>query len=460
MATGLWLVEVEEVPRSEIAGELGIKPNAVSVLYRRARKGLRLSWLEHQIPTGLRDDSAHAARLLPKALVSRGPAMLPREISAHLDSCETCAAVYADLRTAHRQMSKSTLAVAGFAALGVALPAASSASITAVGGGAMLFGGIGVGTALLAASVSLLIAGGTVTTGLVLWDQNRTTAEQTSTAQHQDSSDPQRGKKGTPADEDRQGATSQPDLGRNNTDDSIQVLEFSDFDPSTVPPRAEAPPRQTPSTSPGPSTETPPGQDPSMNPGLTTPAIATGYFAPVVAGQTSPDSSVIVEVDGAEYVIAPESDGSWSLDLRSLGLPAGTYPYRVWTVRGDEASTATTGEFTITSIEVTGLTWTEDMYLGEASTTGVVVRFSGPKNGTLFIADSPSGVIALLPLDENGTAVRRMRFFGTGTHFLGITPFADGYGGAALLFGLQILPDAGSGDPYGGEGEGFELLEM
>ena len=56
-------------------------------------------------------------------------------------------------------MTKGTLAVAGFAALGVALPA-SSASMTALGagGGALLVGGIGVGATLIAASVGLLLS--------------------------------------------------------------------------------------------------------------------------------------------------------------------------------------------------------------------------------------------------------------------------------------------------------------
>lgn len=40
----LWLAEVAGAPRPEIARELGIRPNAVSALQRRARAGLQQRW--------------------------------------------------------------------------------------------------------------------------------------------------------------------------------------------------------------------------------------------------------------------------------------------------------------------------------------------------------------------------------------------------------------------------------
>jgi RNA polymerase sigma factor (sigma-70 family) len=52
----LWLAEVAEVSRPEIARQLGIKPNAVSQLQRRARAGLRIQWLSGQIPPSLQDE--------------------------------------------------------------------------------------------------------------------------------------------------------------------------------------------------------------------------------------------------------------------------------------------------------------------------------------------------------------------------------------------------------------------
>lgn len=109
----LWLVEVEEVPRSEIAREFGIRPNAVSVLYRRAREGLRLGWLELLVPSRLRDDASHVARLLPRMLMNRQTDSLPSEISLHLNSCSTCYPLWSEMRTAHRSMRKNTFAFAG-----------------------------------------------------------------------------------------------------------------------------------------------------------------------------------------------------------------------------------------------------------------------------------------------------------------------------------------------------------
>ncbi|MBL5972767.1 MAG: sigma-70 family RNA polymerase sigma factor [Candidatus Leucobacter sulfamidivorax] len=115
----LWLTEVEDVPRPEIAAEFGIKPNAVSVLYRRARTGLRLQWLAQQIPPALRESSEHVARLLPQLVVEGGSP--DRRIAEHLRECGTCANLDRELRSSARGMQRTTLGALGFAALGVAL---------------------------------------------------------------------------------------------------------------------------------------------------------------------------------------------------------------------------------------------------------------------------------------------------------------------------------------------------
>ena len=78
----LWLAEVESVGRPAIAAELGIGPNAVSALYRRARSGLRVEWLRAQIPVELRDDPDHAAAALP-AVIAKKDSAARRHIAAH-----------------------------------------------------------------------------------------------------------------------------------------------------------------------------------------------------------------------------------------------------------------------------------------------------------------------------------------------------------------------------------------
>jgi len=93
----LWLAEVVEAGRSEIARELGIKPNAVSQLQRRARAGLKLQWLSGQIPPPLRDDPAHVARLLPRHLAGPRDAVLAAEVDDHIATCVECRSLLATL---------------------------------------------------------------------------------------------------------------------------------------------------------------------------------------------------------------------------------------------------------------------------------------------------------------------------------------------------------------------------
>jgi RNA polymerase sigma factor (sigma-70 family) len=87
----LWLTEIVQAGRPEIARQLGITPNAVSALQRRARMGLKFQWLGRQIPAALQEDTTHVARLIPRYLTEPGNADLSAEVSAHVAECAKCA---------------------------------------------------------------------------------------------------------------------------------------------------------------------------------------------------------------------------------------------------------------------------------------------------------------------------------------------------------------------------------
>lgn len=470
----LWLVEVDEVPRPQIATELGINPNAVSVLYRRARSGLRLNWLEHQVPQHLRDDTSHVAHLLPKTMMAKSPAPLSREVSTHLDACDTCNRVYGELRTAKRNMSRGTLAAAGFAALGVALPAASTASMTAlgVGGGALLVGGVGIGTMLAAASVGVLLVGGAVTAGIGLWNQTQASAERTTT--QQDSGSAEKDASAEQSQGGGQGTTvstggSSTSLGRGSTDTSINELAFvnsSDPNDFYIPPTVPKPNGDG---------ETPgPGSDPDspLTPGVSNPTTSQGYLAPILSGTSTPGATIVVELTtptgisgstrSAQYSVATGENGTWSFDLRPLGSTiVGSYSYTVWAVHDGIASPSTSGTFELMPVGLTGFESIEPFEmvpLGEASTTGIVFEVRGDPNGTVCLSSVYAGQSVEIPLDAQGVAVRRLRLLSAGTYWFYVQACTTEHRGPALEQFVDV--EGPAGQVYGPSGPDPSLTEF
>ncbi|QTV80279.1 RNA polymerase sigma factor [Microbacterium sp. NIBRBAC000506063] len=160
----LWLAEVDQVPRGAIAQELGIRPNAVSALLRRARSGLQYHWLLQRVPSALQSDPTHVARFLPAYITGGKIEASKTSVLVHLQRCETCRHVHEELSLAHGRMRKTMLSVSGFAALSVTLPtstpvpAAAAASLLAV---------FGAGTALSGVGVTAVVAGGALVATLV-----------------------------------------------------------------------------------------------------------------------------------------------------------------------------------------------------------------------------------------------------------------------------------------------------
>ena len=148
----LWLSEVDQARRPEIARALGIKPNAVSALQRRARAGMKHQWLLQQVPVSLRGDHAHVARLLPRHLAQPRNAALAAEVAAHLITCVLCEDLLVGMRSSVARAQGGALAAVLVGAAGAGLPitaslsggtAASAATTTAAGAGllAWIFGG-------------------------------------------------------------------------------------------------------------------------------------------------------------------------------------------------------------------------------------------------------------------------------------------------------------------------------
>lgn len=157
----LWLSEVERAKRADIAGELGLKPNAVSALLRRARNGLRLQWLTVQVPERLRSDSAHIARDLPALITKQKTEASKPDIRAHLTVCAECRSLETDLRSLYRRTAKLTLSAAGFGALALAAGTTKTAPVSTVAASAA----IPLTTAAATSSTSIGVIG-TVTAGL------------------------------------------------------------------------------------------------------------------------------------------------------------------------------------------------------------------------------------------------------------------------------------------------------
>lgn len=479
----LWLTEVEETPRPMIAEEFGIRPNAVSALYRRARRGLRLNWLELQVPPQIREDRAHAARLLPALIVAGDPP--GSAIAEHLARCGDCEELYAELSAAYGAIGSRALAVTGFAALGIALPAASSGTLTALGAGtAALLGGVGISTAV-AASIGVIIAGGALTAAFLLGapSQNEAAEKTGGTAQSETAGRPSAGRPGSSDRSDTSGRPSPPSgtqtpapaadagdgLGRGNTDSTVPILDLGEpSDGGWVGPQRPAP--VAPGTVPDPGPTSGPEQDSELRAGLLPAAGGTSYVAPVIGGTTAPDASVVVELSyppestavPQQFLADVEPSGAWSFDFRALipDMP-GTFEYRVWTFTESEASAAETGGFTLAPPPLAGFAGISELGLAESSSTGVVFEVAGPANGTVCLASVYSGQTTEIPLDANGSAVRRIRLLSGGFYYLTFRVCEGAYWGPASEAAFDVVDPEGPGFGFfGGDEEPlFELSE-
>ena len=462
----LWLAEVADTSRSDIARELKIKPNAVSALQRRARTGLKFQWLSRQIPVALRDEAAHVARLLPRYLTEPRNAILAAEVGAHTSDCVSCRDLLSSLRGGAARLQGGTLAVL-LGSAGISVPAAASMTSGTAAAAAVVSTATGVG-----ASGWFLVGGGLVLAGSLALAPLMIVAPAPSGPVPTSSPEAIAGPlpdtnlplvlptlPGTGIDQDIPVSIpiGTPVLGRGITDPTIPEIQL-DGTPVTgyvpIAPQPAGPDLPGPGT-PGSGTNA----TPVLDPGLTTPADVTAYVAPIITGKTTPGNSVAIDFSSQRYAVDVAPDGSWSFDTRALIFDPGTFDYSVWAFTPTEQSLATTGTITVQPPTVQGFEQLDGpLQLSEASTTGLVISITGPANGTIWV--STASTDATVTLDNTGHAVRRIRMLEDGTYFLSFSVMdADGYSGPGFFTPVDVIdPSRDPNWPRGGGGL-FELVD-
>lgn len=459
----LWLAEIEQAPRPKIAADLGIKPNAVSALLRRARIGLRAQWLIHTIPNSLRVDPLHVASQVLAEVTGEKLTISKEQYRAHLRSCETCEELRSDLREQSQRMRRTTLAGAGFAALGVALPAATPASLTALGvGSGALFAG-SVGTSMLAASITLLIAGGSITAGVMIGAFERSDAPQHSDKVESNSQADEETDTSTSKNQDHTYQNSetteldtQATLGRGNTSTTIPQVDFTR---NEQPNDFYAPPsRPTPAIPDSVPPPAPHNNNNDLHTGIANPALSTGFLAPKLSGTSAPFALIAIELERPadtsreattveQFTVSSDFAGNWLFDPRTIATNvAGTYLYRVWATLGSEVSAADSGKFEILPLTILGfenLAPFEAIPLGEASTSGIVFEVRGRPNGTVCLSSIYAGQALEISLDASGLAVKRMRLHTGGTYLLNFRSCEGEYRGPATELFIDVEDPSG-----------------
>ncbi len=449
----LWLSEVENAKRSEIAKELRIGLNAVSALHRRARAGLRTQWLLARTPADLRDDPAHVASQLPSVLVGTASEEERERISAHLEGCERCAWLEADLRAAYSSSQSRTLAMVGFGALAVTLPTAST-----------LWGGAAGAAAIVAAIAAITVGSVALVSGQLGEPQSHHPAPITSPA---------------PMDQDERGTDQErplpaPETLSSDAADGATAPPPDAADPEVIdfwvpnspipeePPRPPAPLPAPPGSVPPASEHPDDGSDTDPPPAFFgAPAAAleqpsTGYLGPVLSGSADEDVTVAIDLAGNTYTVVPDDTGSWSFDARPLPLPVGEHTATVWIFRDEQASAPLAMPFTIEELALAGIPHDVLMDLTEASTDGIVFTLGGPASGAVCVSND-SGQAAAVALDDDGAATRRLRFLTAGLYVMSFAVCDGGYTGPGINHALWV--SSGFFDPWGEEPV-FEIEEI
>ncbi|WP_169580629.1 MULTISPECIES: sigma-70 family RNA polymerase sigma factor [Microbacterium] len=373
----LWYVEVEQLPRDEVATLLGLTPNAVSALAFRARDSLRTAWLQAHLDTATlpRPCRATSAQLAgyARGSLSRRDA---RRVGAHISRCPDCRSLLDELDCAASRLPRvvlvAFLGVAGAAAYRAGDLAAPVSAAAATGSTAIssLPGPAGAGSAAAAtpgslasapsllgfAAIGVAVAGalavGTIAAGGGA--ETPATAEATAIARAEPPV-PLR----VPAD--------RADGGTPPRAPEVQPLRESAPEPSPpapdAPPPSDAPPAPPSSDDPAPVVEPPeptqrPAQPaapmmstrwapgalappPSPPAGVAAPAgeLAVdpqGWVQPSAAGTGTPGAVVEILLAGAVIATAPVDAGAWSVP--SLALPLGDSPLEMRQREGGETS--------------------------------------------------------------------------------------------------------------------------
>jgi RNA polymerase sigma factor (sigma-70 family) len=173
----LWHTEIEGQSPAEVAPLLGLTANGVSALAYRAREGLRQAYLQVHLAESTSGRCQATAEKL--GAWTRG-GLSKREttqVESHLDECERCQALAAELADVNGGLRVVATLVLGIGAAGylattakaTAGVAVAAATTTGAAGGAAgaagsaprQFVGVGLSIAALAAALALALTGGT-----------------------------------------------------------------------------------------------------------------------------------------------------------------------------------------------------------------------------------------------------------------------------------------------------------
>lgn len=98
----IWYLDIEQKAPREVAPILGLSPNATVALHRRAKDGLRVSYLQQQLNKNNPAECAPFAQDIPGFLLGSLSKRRQGQVSAHLGDCSPCKEIVPQLENAGR----------------------------------------------------------------------------------------------------------------------------------------------------------------------------------------------------------------------------------------------------------------------------------------------------------------------------------------------------------------------
>lgn len=490
---------VERLSRAETAKRLGITPNSVSVLGRRAVEGLRVAWLAQWLPTppgGI--EHARVFEALPRYVRDSLPRERAALLRSHLRGCGQCRSAEQQLLEANRRLGGGILGVlflggagsALTAALRAADPVAPAAFAVAGGTGAAngaaairplaALGGMGAlraGFGKVATVVGGKIAIGS--TGLVL-GSTLAAAAIAGTVVLAHPFDPQApvtleadagwspDRRATPSDDGSATAGAPRSVAKRGpgspgvagVEPGAGLGAASGQDPSGAGSQlmADVAPREEPLLPESPlrpgseigegdravAPSPPPAERPDPPAQLPAPTVrstgdAGGTIAPKLSGTAEPGATIAVAVAGTRILPTVAADGTWTADLADLDLRPGSQRADITQARGDRVSPAAAVAFSLTApkVELTALP------VRSIDTTRFVAAFSvtGGVPGATVCVSAGAAQPSRIQLDSHGAYERGLVLYPTGTKAL-VFAYCD----AEQRFGVRqriAIPSAG-----------------
>jgi RNA polymerase sigma factor (sigma-70 family) len=106
----LWHLDINAMYPREAAPMLGLSPNAVVALHRRAKDGLRLAFLKQQVNTN-NTECQHMAVHIPAYALGTLRKSLRTTLEAHFDACRACAWVNQQIQDVGGMLPRTHAAV-------------------------------------------------------------------------------------------------------------------------------------------------------------------------------------------------------------------------------------------------------------------------------------------------------------------------------------------------------------